>query len=78
MATKGECVAVEICTVLTGSGGRGVLAAGRPYQGYLTWGVTASQSDGWTVNATFEGVAWVMVNAAEVAPVSGADAAVSV
>jgi len=36
-----------------GSGGRGVLAAGRPYQGYLTWGVTASQSAGWTVNATF-------------------------
>ena len=34
-------------------GGRGVLAAGRPYQGYLTWGVTASQSAGWTVNATF-------------------------
>src|SRR4051812_7775644 len=36
-----------------GNGGRGVLAAGRPYQGYLTWGVTASQSSGWTVNATF-------------------------
>jgi len=36
-----------------GNGGRGVLAAGRPYQGYLTWGVTASQSAGWSVNATF-------------------------
>lgn len=36
-----------------GFGGRGVLAAGRPYQGYLTWGVTASQSSGWRVNATF-------------------------
>src|SRR5436305_10324331 len=36
-----------------GNGGRGVLAAGRPYQGYLTWGVTASQSSGWSVNATF-------------------------
>ena len=36
-----------------GNGGRGVLAAGRPYQGYLTWGVTASQSAGWRVNATF-------------------------
>ena len=36
-----------------GFGGRGVLAAGRPYQGYLTWGVTASQSAGWSVNATF-------------------------
>lgn len=36
-----------------GNGGRGVLAAGRPYQGYLTWGVTASQTAGWTVNSTF-------------------------
>src|SRR3954469_23244930 len=36
-----------------GAGGRGVLAAGRPYQGYLTWGVTAAQSAGWSVNATF-------------------------
>jgi lysophospholipase L1-like esterase len=34
-----------------GAGGRGVLAAGRPYPGYLTWGVTASQSRGWTANA---------------------------
>lgn len=38
-----------------GAGGRGVLAAGRPYSGYLTWGVTASQSAGWSVNATFGG-----------------------
>lgn len=30
-----------------------MLAAGRPYQGYLTWGVTASQSSGWTVSSTF-------------------------
>lgn len=36
-----------------GYGGRGVLAAGRPYDGYLTWGVTASQTSGWRVNATF-------------------------
>lgn len=36
-----------------GAGGRGVLAGGRPYQGYLTWGVTASQTPGWSVNATF-------------------------
>lgn len=36
-----------------GDGGRGVLPAGRPYPGYLTWGVTAAQSPGWTVNATF-------------------------
>ncbi len=36
-----------------GQGGRGVLAAGRPYDGYLTWGVTARQSAGWQINATF-------------------------
>lgn len=36
-----------------GHGGRGVLAAGRPYSGYLTWGVTASESGGWTTNALF-------------------------
>ena len=36
-----------------GHGGRGVLAAGRPYGGYLTWGVTASQTSGWEVNSTF-------------------------
>src|SRR5688572_29990168 len=33
---------------------------------------------GWTVNATFEAAPGVMLNALEVAPVSGADAAVSV
>lgn len=36
-----------------GHGGRGVLAAGRPYAGYLTWGVTASQTAGWEVNGIF-------------------------
>ncbi len=36
-----------------GHGGRGVLAAGRPYAGYLTWGVTAAQSGGWHANASF-------------------------
>lgn len=36
-----------------GDGGRGVLPPGRPYPGYLTWGVTATQSAGWAVNATF-------------------------
>ena len=36
-----------------GHGGRGVLAAGRPYSGYITWGVTASQSPGWSVNGLF-------------------------
>lgn len=38
-----------------GNGGRGVLAAGRPYAGYLTSGVTAWQSGGWRVNASFGG-----------------------
>ncbi|MBV9881901.1 MAG: SGNH/GDSL hydrolase family protein, partial [Sphingomonadaceae bacterium] len=36
-----------------GNGGRGVLAAGRPYAGYLTWSVTAQQSPGWLANASF-------------------------
>ncbi|WP_076071128.1 GDSL family lipase [Sphingomonas montana] len=36
-----------------GGGGRGVLAAGRPYAGYLTRGVTAAMSPGWRVNASF-------------------------
>lgn len=36
-----------------GSGGRGVLAAGRPYAGYMTRGVTATMSDGWKIAATF-------------------------
>ena len=36
-----------------GGGGRGVLAAGRPYAGYLTRGVTAAMSAGWRVNASF-------------------------
>lgn len=36
-----------------GQGGRGVLPPGRPYPGYLTWGVTASQSGPWSVGAIF-------------------------
>lgn len=36
-----------------GHGGRGVLAAGRPYNGYLTWGVTASQTSGWQTSSNF-------------------------
>lgn len=36
-----------------GSGGRGVVAGGRPYQGYLTWGVNALWSPGWSVNGIF-------------------------
>lgn len=34
-----------------GNGGRGVLAPGRPYQNYVTWNVTASQSPGWSVTS---------------------------
>lgn len=36
-----------------GNGGRGVLAPGRPWDGYITRGVTASMSPGWVVAATF-------------------------
>lgn len=36
-----------------GPGGRGVLPPGRPYQGYLTRGVTAEMSSGWKVSAIF-------------------------
>ncbi|HSI16966.1 MAG TPA: SGNH/GDSL hydrolase family protein [Sphingomonas sp.] len=36
-----------------GAGGRGVLAPGKPYDGYITRGVTATMSTGWTIGATF-------------------------
>jgi len=36
-----------------GDGGRGVLAPGRPWDGYITRGVTATMSPGWRVAATF-------------------------
>jgi lysophospholipase L1-like esterase len=36
-----------------GHGGRGVLPPGRPYPGYLTWGVTASQTGAWSVSSIF-------------------------
>lgn len=36
-----------------GFGGRGVLAAGRPYNGVITFGVTQSMTPGWSVNANF-------------------------
>src|SRR3569833_288982 len=36
-----------------GAGGRGVLAPGRPYDGYITRGVTATMSTGWTIGAEF-------------------------
>lgn len=43
----------EVLQARYGPGGRGVLAAGRPYAGYLTRGVTAEMSSGWQVAATF-------------------------
>lgn len=36
-----------------GDGGRGVLPPGRPYAGFLSWRVTASQSGPWSANASF-------------------------
>jgi lysophospholipase L1-like esterase len=36
-----------------GPGGRGTMAVGKPYPGYLTWGVTAAQSDDWVVTSIF-------------------------
>ena len=36
-----------------GNGGRGMLAPGRPWDGYITRGVTASMSPGWRVAASF-------------------------
>ncbi|NIJ06929.1 lysophospholipase L1-like esterase [Sphingomonas vulcanisoli] len=36
-----------------GSGGRGVLPPGRPYDGYITHGVTVTASSGWDVAADF-------------------------
>ena len=36
-----------------GNGGRGVLAAGTPYRGYITFGVTASETPGWRSNVIF-------------------------
>lgn len=43
----------EVLQARYGPGGRGVLAAGRPYRSYITRGVTAEMSSGWTIAATF-------------------------
>lgn len=43
----------DILQARYGSGGRGVLAPGRPYQGYLTRWVTAEMSPGWRVASVF-------------------------
>lgn len=43
----------ELLQAKYGAGGRGVLPPGRPYQGYLTHGITAEMSPGWKVSAIF-------------------------
>ncbi len=43
----------ELLQAQAGSGGRGVLAPGRPYAGYLTRGVTVAMSPGWRIAARF-------------------------
>ena len=44
-----------------GSGGRGVLPPGRPFDGYITQGVTVSMSPGWSIASDF-GKAWASGN----------------
>jgi len=51
----------EILQARYGSGGRGVLPPGRPYDGYTTRGVTARMSPGWSIAADF-GSAWSTAN----------------
>lgn len=36
-----------------GSAGRGIVPGGRPFPGYLTWGINALWSPGWAVNGIF-------------------------
>lgn len=43
----------DILQARYGSGGRGVMAPGRPYQGYLTRWITAEMSPGWKVASIF-------------------------
>ena len=42
-----------------GSAGRGVLAPGRPFDGYITRGVTVTMSPGWKISSDF-GATWSM------------------
>jgi hypothetical protein len=42
-----------------GSAGRGVLPPGRPYDGYITHGVTVTMSPGWKISSDF-GATWSM------------------
>src|SRR5689334_23178060 len=63
--------AVELVTVLPNASCTATCTAGETL-------APAVALLGWTVKATFEAAAALMLNAAEVAPVSGEDAAVSV
>ncbi|NBC35433.1 hypothetical protein GTZ99_02550 [Novosphingobium sp. FSY-8] len=36
-----------------GAAGRGVMPAGKPFTGFISWGVTASQSVGWSTSAIY-------------------------
>ncbi|MBO9713298.1 SGNH/GDSL hydrolase family protein [Sphingomonas sp.] len=47
----------QLLQAQAGDGGRGVLPPGRPYDGYLTIGVTTAMSPGWQVSSTF-GKGW--------------------
>jgi lysophospholipase L1-like esterase len=52
--TSADAISNGIRTALQtrfGNGGRGAVAPGRPYQNYVTWNVTASQSGGWAANS---------------------------
>ena len=54
--TAGDAVTGGWRTLLQaryGSGGRGVLAPGRPYDGYITQGVTVAVAPVWSIGATF-------------------------
>lgn len=54
--TAGDAVTGAWRTLLQaqyGGGGRGVLPPGRPYDGYITRGITAAMSSGWSIGATF-------------------------
>jgi lysophospholipase L1-like esterase len=58
--TAGDQITGSWRTILQaryGGGGRGVLPPGRPYEGYLTRGITVAQGPGWSVSGIF-GPAW--------------------
>lgn len=54
--TAGDSISGAWRTILQnryGSGGRGILAPGIPYKGYIARGVHVSMSDGWTIGSIF-------------------------